>query len=126
MPQQDTDNDRAVLEQLNADYIHSDPYNDIERYDQMLAPDFLAQLPDLVVRDRAAFLAMIAEPRPFTGLTAHDVDVRVMGDVALVHGRVTYTTVADGADRQALYTDTYQRRDGHWLCVAAAVIAHGS
>lgn len=46
------------------------------------------------------------------GLTAHDVNVRVMGDTALIHGRVTYTTKRDGADREARYTDTYQYRDG--------------
>lgn len=117
--------DIAVLDKLNADYIHSDQFNDVDRYAQLLAPDFLVQLPDLVVRDRAEFLAMIAQPRPFTGLTAHDVTIRVLGDVALVHGRVTYTTIADSVAREALYTDTYQRRHGDWTCVAASVIAQG-
>ncbi|MFD9735211.1 nuclear transport factor 2 family protein [Umezawaea sp. NPDC059074] len=117
--------DISVLEALNADYIHSDQFNDVARYEQMLAPDFLVQLPDLKTRDRAAFLDMIAQPRPFTGLTAHDVTIRVFGDVALVHGRVTYTTVADNVDREALYTDTYRRCDGGWTCVAASVIAQG-
>ncbi|TDV51878.1 nuclear transport factor 2 family protein [Actinophytocola oryzae] len=117
--------DVAALEKLNADYIHSDQFNDVARYEQMLAPDFQVQLPDLKTRDRAAFLELIAAPRPFTNLTAHDVVIRILGDVALVHGRVTYTTVADGLAREALYTDTYQRRDGEWTCVAAAVTARG-
>ena len=119
------DADVATLEQLNADYIHSDQFNDVTRYEQMLAPDYMVQLPDLIVRDRNQFLEMIAQPRPFKNLTAHDVTVRILGDVALIHGRVTYTTLADGIDREALYTDTYQKRDGAWTCVAASVIARG-
>lgn len=44
--------------------------------------------------------------------------MRIVGDVALMHGRVTYTTKHDGAQREAHYTDTYQRRDGEWMCIA--------
>jgi hypothetical protein len=121
----ETTADLKVLEQLNNDYIHSDQFNDVARYDEFLAPDFLAQLPDLVVRDRAEFLEMIAKPRPFRDLTPYDVNIRILGDVALVHGKVTYTTLADDVTRTALYTDTYQKRDGAWMCVAASVVAHG-
>lgn len=117
--------DETRLRELNDDYIHSDQHNDVARYEQMLAPDFVAQLPDLVTRDRRQFLDLIAAPRPFTDLTAHDVTIRVLGDVALIHGRVTYTTTSDGIERRSLYTDTYQRRDGEWMCVAAAVISRG-
>jgi hypothetical protein len=117
--------DTAELRQLNADYIASDQGGNVARYDEFLAPDFTATLPDLIFRDRIQFLEMIARPRPFTDLTAHDVTIRILGDVALVHGRVTYTTVDDGTDREALYTDTYQRRGERWLCVAASVSALG-
>ncbi len=118
--------DRAELRRLNAEYIASDQGSDVARYDEFLAQDFTATLPDLVFRDRAQFLEMIARPRPFRDLTAHDVTIRILGDVALVHGRVTYTTIDDGTDREALYTDTYQRRGGRWLCVAANVSALGN
>lgn len=125
MPASNHGADLAELHRLNADYIASDQGSDVVRYDQFLAPDFTATLPDLVFRDRAQFLDLIAGPRPFTGLTAHDVTIRIVGDVALVHGRVSYTTVSDGVDRAALYTDTYQRRGGRWLCIAANVTARG-
>jgi hypothetical protein len=48
--------DVATLLELNAAYIHSDQFSDVERYDHFLAPDFLATLPDLVPRDRRQFL----------------------------------------------------------------------
>lgn len=31
----------------------------------------------------------------------------------------------NGMQREALYTDTYQRRDGEWMCIAGEVVAKG-
>jgi hypothetical protein len=56
----------------------------------------------------------------------HDVNIRILSDVALIHGRATYTMLADGAQQEALYTDVYQKRDGTWVCVAACAIAPGA
>jgi ketosteroid isomerase-like protein len=117
--------DEKILRQLNDDYIHSDQTSDVARYNEFLAEDFTASLPDLVFRNRQEFLDLIAQPRPFTDLTLLGVTVRILGDVALLHGRVRYTTRHDGWDREALYTDTYQRRDGNWVCVAGEVVARG-
>ena len=76
-----------------------------------LAEDFIVQLPG-VTRNRAEFLEYIAKPRPFKDLAVHDVNIRVLSDVALIHGRSTYTMLADGVEQEALYTDTYQKREG--------------
>ena len=56
----------------------------------------------------------------------YDVNVRILSDVALIHARATYTMLADGVEQEALYTDTYQKRDGIWFCVAACAIAPGA
>jgi ketosteroid isomerase-like protein len=117
--------DETILRDLNDAYIHSDQYSDVARYEQFLADDFTASLPDLVFRNRQEFLDLIAQPRPFRDLTLRSVQVRILGDVALLHGRVSYTTSHDGVQREALYTDTYQRREGQWLCVAGEVVAQG-
>ena len=115
--------DQAEVEELlvlNDEYIHSDQFRDVARYREILADDYRATLPDLVFRDKEQFLEMLAAPRPFTDLTAHDVEVRILGDVALIHGRVTFKV--DGEEGEARYTDTWQKRGGNWLCVAADVI----
>jgi ketosteroid isomerase-like protein len=117
--------DEKILRQLNDDYLRSDQSSDVARYAEFLAEDFTATLPDLVFRDRGEFLDLIAQPRPFTDLTLRDLTVRILGDVALLHGRVTYTTTPAGEHREALYTDTYQRRDGTWMCIAGEVVARG-
>jgi hypothetical protein len=93
------------------------------RYDGFLAEDFTASLPDLVLRDRQEFLDPVAQPRPFTGLTLLNVTVRILGHVALLHGRVRYTARHDGQEREALYTDTYQRRANTRMCMAGEIVA---
>jgi hypothetical protein len=118
--------DLAILEQFNSDYIRSDQFNDVQRFSEFLAEDFSVQTPG-VSRNRAEFLEYIAEPRPFKDLVGHDVNIRMLtSDVALIHGRATYTMLADGAEQEALYTDTYQKRHGKWVCVSACAIAPGT
>jgi hypothetical protein len=117
--------DLAILDQLNKDYVRSDQFNDVKRFREFLAEDFIVQTPG-VTRNRAEFLEFIAKPRPFKNLAVHDVKIRILGDVALIHGRATYSMLADGVDQEALYTDTYQKRQGTWVCVSACAIAPGT
>jgi hypothetical protein len=117
--------DLAILEQLNKDFFHSDQFSDAKRFSEFLAKDFISQFPG-VTRNRAEFLDYIARPRPFKDLAMHDVNIRILSDVALIHGRATYTMLADGAQQDALYTDIYQKREGTWVCVAACAIAPGA
>ena len=117
--------DLAILEQLNKDFFHSDQFNDVKRFSEFLAEDFISQFPG-VTRNRAEFLDYIAQPRPFKDLAMHDVNIRILSDVALIHGRSTYTMLADGVEQEALYTDAYQKREGTWVCVAACAIAPGA
>ncbi len=115
----------AILEQLNLDYVNADQASDATRFKQLLADDFVVQTPG-VTRNREEFLEYIAKPRPFKDLAVYDVKVRILGDVALIHGRSTYTMIADGAKQEALYTDAYQKRDGGWVCISACAIAPGT
>jgi hypothetical protein len=115
----------AILEQLNHDYVHSDQFNDVKRFSEFLAEDFIVQTPG-ITSNRAEFLDYIAKPRPFKDLAVHDVNIGILSDVALIHARSTYTTLADGVEQEALYTDTYQKREGTWVCVAACAIAPGA
>ena len=117
--------DLAILERLNLDYVEADQASDATRFSELLAEDFVVQTPG-VTRNREEFLEYIAGPRPFKDLAVYDVKVRILGDVALIHGRSTYTMLADGAEQEALYTDAYQKREGTWVCVSACAIAPGT
>jgi ketosteroid isomerase-like protein len=112
--------DIAALTALNQDYIASVQQGDVRRFDEILAADFLCSNPDGTLIDRAQFLAQTARPVTITGLIAEDVQVRLFGDLALIHARTRYRT-ADGEERQGRYTDAWARRDGKWLAIAAHV-----
>ena len=112
--------DLETLIDLNRDYISSVQHGDVRRFDEILAPDFLCSNPDGSLIDRAAFLAQTARPVTIKNLEAHDVNVRIMGDVALIHARTTYTR-PDGQPGAGRYTDVWARRGGQWLAVSAHV-----
>jgi ketosteroid isomerase-like protein len=103
---------------LNADFLASAQNGDVRRFEQILAEDFMASLPDFLLRDKKQFLDMMAAPRPFAELKANEVKIRLLGDFAIIHVHMTLR-MADGVQRQGRYTDDWQRRDGKWLCVVA-------
>jgi ketosteroid isomerase-like protein len=112
--------DVETLEQLNRDYIRSVQTSDVRRFDEILAQDFLCSNPDGSLVDRAGFLAQTARPVAISNLEAHDVRVRIIGDVAIIHARTTYT-MPDGRAGAGRYTDVWARRQGCWLAVSAHV-----
>jgi ketosteroid isomerase-like protein len=112
--------DLAALTSLNADYIRSVQTSDVARFRDILADDFLCSQPDGSLIDRAAFLEVTARPVTIRDLAPHDVNVRLMGDVAIIHARTTYTT-HDGRAGSGRYTDVWAKRDGRWLAVSAHV-----
>ena len=112
--------DLDVLKALNEDYIHSVQHSDVKRFNEILADDFLCSNPDGSLIDRAQFLRQTAAPVTISNLRAHDVNVRVLGDVAIIHARTTYT-LADGREGKGRYTDVWARRGGKWVAVSAHV-----
>lgn len=108
------------LTELNRDYIDSVQRGDVRRFDEILADDFFCSNPDGTLVDRSRFLAQTAKPVTITELAAHDVMIRILGDVAIIHARTSYRTSA-GEQRHGRYTDIWARRGGDWLAVAAHV-----
>src|SRR5919198_1957573 len=112
--------DLDVLLDLNRDYIRSVQTSDVRRFDEILADDFLCSNPDGSLVDRAGFLKQTARPVGISNLEAHDVKVRIIGDVAIIHARTTYTR-GDGHNGSGRYTDVWVRRGSGWLAVSAHV-----
>jgi hypothetical protein len=88
--------DHQTLGGLNRDYIAAVQGGDVRRFHEILADDFVCTNPDATFIDRK-------------DLAAHDVSIRIMGDVAIIHARTTYRR-PDGAPGA-----------GRWLAVAAHV-----
>ena len=112
--------DRDSLARLNDDYIRSVQASDVGRFDEILAEDFVCSNPDGSLVDRAGFLAQTRRPVTIRDLAAHEVTIRLMGDIAIIHGATSYTQ-ADGRPGRGRYTDVWARRQGRWLAVSAHV-----
>ena len=112
--------DIAELERLNRDYIRSVQTSDVRRFDEILAEEFYCSNPDGSLVDRKAFLEQTARPVTISNLEACDVLIRVIGDVAIIHARTTYT-LPDGRAGSGRYTDAWARQNGRWLAVSAHV-----
>jgi ketosteroid isomerase-like protein len=115
-----TKSDLDDLTQLNTDYINAVQHSDVRRFEQILAEDFRCSNPDGSLVDKAQFLKQAAVPMQISGLLAEDVQVRILGDFAIIHAGTRYTT-KDGQTRQGRYTDCWARRGGKWLAVSAHV-----
>ena len=112
--------DLAALTALNAEYIRSVQESDVRRFDEILAADFRCSNPDGTLLDRQGFLAQTARPVTIADLAAHDVEIRLFGDMALIHARTTYL-LPDGRPGNGRYTDVWSRQHCHWLAVSAHV-----
>src|SRR5687768_4523447 len=112
--------DLDVLTRLNADYITSVQNGDVKRFDEILSDDFLCSMADGSLIDRKRFLEVTAQPVTIRNLQAHDVNIRLMGDMAIVHAATSFTT-ADGRPATGRYTDVWARRGGRWVAVSAHV-----
>ena len=112
--------DQATLEALNREYIRSVSEADVRWFGASLAEDFVNSNPDCSLVDRAGFLGQVGRGLTVKDLAIEDVLIRVLGDVALIHARTTYTK-ADGQPGAGRYTDVWARRGDRWVCVAANV-----
>jgi ketosteroid isomerase-like protein len=110
--------DVNVLLDLNRDYIEAVKRSDVEWFRRVLVDDFRCSMTNGSMLDRERFLEHVSRPLDITALEAHDVEVRVMGDMAIVHARTTFST-RDGRAGAGRYTDVWYRRNGRWLVAAA-------
>ena len=120
MQTQHAPSDLNTILLLNRDYIECVRKSDVRRFRQILAEDFLCTLADGTLVDREEFLAHSAKPFTLGHLEVHDISIRLMGDVAIVHAMTTFTH-PDGTPGSGRYTDVWARRRGEWLAVAAHV-----
>src|SRR3954462_8869956 len=96
--------DLETLTALNLDFFTSVQEGDVERFEEILADDFMMSTPDGSLLDKAEFLKLTAQPVTFSGLVAEDVRIRLLGDFAIIHARFDSRS-ADDKPRRGRYTD---------------------
>jgi ketosteroid isomerase-like protein len=110
--------DIALLEDLNRNYVRAALESDAKWYQDNLADDYTSSNPDGSFVDKAGFIKRISRPYPGSEARAEHVTIRVLGDFALIHSGFRHRR-ADGREQTGRYTDTWARRNGRWLCIAA-------
>jgi ketosteroid isomerase-like protein len=112
--------DLDILLALNRDYIRSVQGSDVRRFNEILAEDFYCSNPDGSLVDRRGFLKQTAQPVKISNLEAHEVQVRLMDDFAIIHARTSFS-LPDGGAGRGRYTDVWSRQNGKWLAISAHV-----
>ena len=107
----------ANLHSLNAHYIRAFVESDTAWYREHLSDDFVCTLADGRRIDKDEFLERNAGGPGVTRVTYDEIDVRPLGDTALVHGVTHYTR--NGSRASTRYTDIWHFRDDRWQAVAA-------
>ena len=107
----DVEQHRAILMELNRNYVRSVDEADVAWFDANLAAEFFNTNPDGTFIDRKAFLAQIGRRSSVKSIREHDVVIRVLGDFAIIHARTSYQK-PDGTPGAGRYTDDWQFRDG--------------
>jgi hypothetical protein len=87
--------------------------------DQIFSDDFLGVAPDGAQYTKQEFISDTrAHPLGFLSNDLDSVKVRFVGVVAIAQGSETFRR-ADSTLGRFVWTDVLERRDGHWLIIAA-------
>ena len=117
-----TGNAEQALLQLERDWEQANAKNDTAALERILAPEFVSTDSDGRLSTRAeSFARRKSGAVTFTTFTQDDYQVHVLGDAAIVTGRMTIRGSRDSKDwsGQERFTDVFVRRNGRWQAVAS-------
>jgi ketosteroid isomerase-like protein len=110
------------LVQIERDWCSAGLKNDTMALGRILSDDVTAITNRGVMQTKSQMLAdMKAQTSTFSACVDTNLKVRVYGDTAVVTGLASRSGTVNGVafkDRQALWTDTFVKKDGRWQCVA--------
>lgn len=116
--------DLAALRALNAKFIHNFVTCDVASHDAIIHPRFVCLSSSGSVHGRTEYLhdwATDFDPEVILYWDMRDEHIEIFGDVALVRANTKWVRRLDGRDvtGMTMYTDTYLREAGKWLCIQA-------
>jgi ketosteroid isomerase-like protein len=108
------------LIKLETKWIDDVVKHDVTALDKMVVDEFTMTF-DGAVYTKAELLEYIKTNKEESSIVPDEWKVRVYGDAAVVTGRNTRKVKSEGKEvtSQDRFTDTWIRRDGRWMCVAA-------
>jgi len=112
--------DHAILMQLNQEYVDAFMNANVEWYREHLTEDFQVIESDGSVLNKPEFLSNTAKGPDVNEYKLQDVDVRILGDVALVRATGLWTG-RNGFQGLSRYTDIYLKTREGWKAIAAQI-----
>jgi len=108
------------LKQMEHDWTDATKAGDADKVGEFLADDWVGLGPDGAKETKASILAEIkAGSMKLTSAEFGPMDVKVMGNVAVVQGSDTEKSMYKGKDTSGKYVwmDVFAKRDGKWVAV---------
>ena len=113
-----------AVQQLEKDWVAAEQSGDTDKLGQILADDWTAWDPQGKKSTKAEFLsALKAGKMKVESMQFGAMDVKVLGNVAVVQGSDTEKSTYDGKDSSGKYVwmDVFAKRDGKWVAVRSQV-----
>jgi uncharacterized protein (TIGR02246 family) len=117
--------DEAAITTLEKDWLQAVVHKDEAKLRSLMAPDcWLIDSQGALATPDSAIAELKSGTYKVRAAHADDIQVRVMGDRAIVLGLESELSETNGHDSsgQFRFLDTWQKRDGKWRCVASAAI----
>lgn len=119
-----TSPDMEELKRINATFIHNYVTNNVEAHSKIIHPDFIHISSTGKIISREQYLKDWAHG--YDGMVYWDYRdefIKIYGNMALVHAVNKYQHEHNGKVQtgMAIYTDTYIKENGKWLCVQAQI-----
>jgi ketosteroid isomerase-like protein len=121
-----TKTDHDHLSQLNAQFIQNFITQDAIAHDKIIHKDFICIESTGEIVERDQYLQSWPHDYDNSGyltFSYSDEVIRIFGNTGLVRSKTTYTKEVNGAiiTGHSVYTDTYVKENGQWLCVQAHI-----
>jgi len=112
------ESDEWELVRLQQEWCRAEMERDAVALGHILADEYVLVISDGTILPRAELLREVETGEvPFTAIAVEGTRVRLYGNMAVVKGVVKWSD-AGGTKHQSLFTETWQRRDGRWQCLA--------
>ena len=120
------ESDLSILSTLNARFIKNFITQDTVAHNEIIHKDFVCINNDGSIIGRNEYMSGWSGAYESSGYTAFsftDEYIRIFGNMALVRSRTVYVKRKDGQtiEGSSVYTDTYIKENGKWLCVQAQI-----
>jgi Domain of unknown function (DUF4440) len=117
--------DMAMLRKLNATFIHNFVTNDTVSHSKIIHPGFVCISSTGRKIGRKEYLEdWLHGFDGFVYWDYRDEQITIYGTMALVRAQNKYTFIKDGKSfsGMSMYTDTYIKEGGQWICVQAQLL----